>query len=179
MIPGLGSLNWKTSILTGLFAVVVGLIALLFPSFAGVFLLFLVAFVVIVTSFSLIISGYSASEEDSYLRWPFIIIGALLLFLGCIVIIFPQESATIVVYLIAIWAIVMGFYNVILSITYAETRRGLLAVKGIISSIFGLLILFYPPLSSAVLLLQVFGIYLVVLGILSVIVGLMERGSEE
>jgi len=179
MIPGLGSLNWKTSILTGLFAVVVGLIALLFPSFAGVFLLFLVAFVVIVTSFSLIISGYSASEEDSYLRWPFIIIGALLLFLGCIVIIFPQESATIVVYLIAIWAIVMGFYNVILSITYAETRRGLLAVKGIISTIFGLLILFYPPLSSAVLLLQVFGVYLVVLGILSVIVGLMERGSEE
>jgi len=179
MIPGLGSLNWKTSILTGLFAVVVGLIALLFPSFAGVFLLFLVAFVVIVTSFSLIISGYSASEEDSYLRWPFIIIGALLLFLGCIVIIFPQESATIVVYLIAIWAIVMGFYNVILSITYAETRWGLLAVKGIISTIFGLLILFYPPLSSAVLLLQVFGVYLVVLGILSVIVGLMERGSEE
>jgi len=179
MIPGLGSLNWKTSILTGLFAVVVGLIALLFPSFAGVFLLFLVAFVVIVTSFSLIISGYSASEEDSYLRWPFIIIGALLLFLGCIVIIFPQESATIVVYLIAIWAIVMGFYNVILSITYAETRRGLLAVKGIISTIFGLLILFYPPLSSAILLVQVFGIYLVVLGILSVIVGLMERGSEE
>jgi uncharacterized membrane protein HdeD (DUF308 family) len=179
MIPGLGSLNWKTSILTGLFAVIVGFFALLFPSIAGPFLLLLVAFVVIVTSIGLIISGYSVSEEDSYLQWPLMIIGVLLLVLGCIIIIFPQESATIVVYVIAIWAIVMGFQNMILSITYAETRKGLLALKGIISTIFGLLILFYPPLSSAVLLLQVFGIYLVFLGVLSVIVGLMERSSGE
>jgi uncharacterized membrane protein HdeD (DUF308 family) len=179
MIPGLGSLNWKTSLLTGLFAVIVGFFALLFPSIAGPFLLLLVAFVVIVTSIGLIISGYSVSEEDSYLQWPLMIIGVLLLVLGCIIIIFPQESATVVVYVIAIWAIVMGFQNMILSITYAETRKGLLALKGIISTIFGLLILFYPPLSSAVLLLQVFGIYLVFLGVLSVIVGLMERSSGE
>jgi uncharacterized membrane protein HdeD (DUF308 family) len=179
MIPGLGSLNWKTSILTGLFAVIVGFFALLFPSIAGPFLLLLVAFVVIVTSIGLILTGYSVSEEESYLRWPLMVIGVLLFFLGCIVIIFPQESATIVVYVIAIWAIVMGFQNMILSITYAETRKGLLALKGIISTIFGLLILFYPPLSSAVLLLQVFGIYLVFLGVLSVIVGLMERSSGE
>ena len=129
MIPGLGSLNWKTSILTGLFAVIVGFFALLFPSIAGPFLLLLVAFVVIVTSIGLIISGYSVSEEDSYLRWPLMIIGILLLVLGCIIIIFPQESATIVVYVIAIWAIVMGFQNMILSITYAETRRGLACIK--------------------------------------------------
>jgi uncharacterized membrane protein HdeD (DUF308 family) len=179
MIPGLGSLNWKTSLLTGLFAVIVGLFSLLFPSFAGSFLLILVAFVVIVTSFSLVVTGYCVSENDSYLRWPLMALGIVLFFLGCIVILFPQESATIVVYVIAIWAIVMGFYNMILSITYAETGRGLLALKGIISAVFGLLVLFYPPLSSAVLLVQVFGIYLVFLGILSVIVGLMERGSEE
>jgi uncharacterized membrane protein HdeD (DUF308 family) len=179
MIPGLGSLNWKTSVLTGLFAVVVGLIALLFPSFAGSLLLFLVAFVVIVTSVNLIITGYTVSDEDAYLRWPFMALGVLLLVLGCIVIIYPQESASIVVYLIAVWAIVMGFYNMILSITYAETRRGLIALKGILSTIFGLLILFYPPLSSAVLLVQVFGIYLVILGIISVIVGLMERSSGD
>jgi uncharacterized membrane protein HdeD (DUF308 family) len=179
MIPGLGSLNWKTSLLTGLFAIIVGLFSLLFPSLAGTFLLFLVAFVVIVTSIGLVISGHSVSDEDSYLRWPLMTIGILLLVLGCIIIIFPQESATIVVYVIAVWAIVMGFQNMILSITYAETRRGLLALKGIISTIFGLLVLFYPPLSSAVLLVQVFGIYLVFLGILSVIVGVMERGSEE
>jgi uncharacterized membrane protein HdeD (DUF308 family) len=179
MIPGLGSLNWKTSILTGLFAVIVGFFALLFPSLAGPFLLLLVAFVVVVTSIGLIITGYGVSEEESYLRWPLMAIGVLLFFLGCIVIIFPQESATIVVYVIGIWAIVMGFQSMILSITYADTGRVLLALKGIISTIFGLLILFYPPLSSAVLLMQVFGIYLVILGILSVIVGLMERGSEE
>ena len=124
MIPGLGSLNWKTSILTGLFAVIVGFFALLFPSIAGPFLLLLVAFVVIITSIGLIITGYSVSEEESYLRWPLMAIGVLLFFLGCIVIIFPQESATIVVYVIAIWAIVMGFQSMILSITYAETGRG-------------------------------------------------------
>ena len=91
MIPGLGSLDWKTSLLTGLFAVIIGIFALLFPSIASAFLLLLVAFVVIVTSFGLIISGYSTSEEESYLRWPLMAIGVLLFFLGCIVLIFPQE----------------------------------------------------------------------------------------
>jgi uncharacterized membrane protein HdeD (DUF308 family) len=179
MIPGLGSLNWKTSLLTGLFAVIVGIFAVIFPTLAGSFLLLLVAFVVIVTSIGLIISGYSTSEEDAYLRWPLIAIGLLLFFLGCIVLIFPHESASIVVFVVAIWAIVMGFQSIIFSITYAETGKGLLALKGIVSAIFGLLVLFYPPLTSEALLVQVFGIYLVFLGILSIIVGLLERGTAE
>jgi uncharacterized membrane protein HdeD (DUF308 family) len=75
-----------------------------------------------------------------------------------------------IIYFIGAWALVTGVGDLVIAFTQAPAGnpRLILVVSGIISVLFGLLVLFNPPLLTAILLVQVLGIYAILIGLLGV-----------
>jgi uncharacterized membrane protein HdeD (DUF308 family) len=85
-----------------------------------------------------------------------------------------------IIYFIGAWSLVTGIADFIFAFTRSKAgnSRLVLVLSGIISVLFGLLVLFNPPILTAVLLVQVFGIYAILIGLLGVGFDMMSKTEE-
>jgi uncharacterized membrane protein HdeD (DUF308 family) len=122
-----------------------------------------------------------ASDALSHLygraRWALLLRGLIALAVGILIIARPMESVAAFALLIAIWAIVVGFSQIVDSI---EARALLphwwvLLVSGIISLAFGIAALYYYPGLSLTFAVLWVGYWLLVSGALGIYMAIMER----
>ncbi|HZD43843.1 MAG TPA: DUF308 domain-containing protein [Methanomicrobiales archaeon] len=159
----------------GIVAFIIGVIALVAPAFVVGFFVYFAGFLAILLSIFLIVSGAGVAEYRHY-RWALIGLGILGIIIGILVIASPIVFTIVVVYLIAFSLIVIGAGDVITGLTSHETQMnpGLLALPGVFSIIFGGILIFYPLLTTLVVV-QVLGVFAIIYGILSIIIGLLYR----
>ncbi len=167
--------SWWTWVLAGLGALAFGIILLAWnePTVAAIELvagLFLLAYGV----FACFSASSAARREEKYSGQ--LALGVIAIIAGIVVLSWPGMTSRVVLYLLAIWAIVSGVVQ--LYTAYTVRGRGapavLFALAGAVSLLFGI-ILIAKPSGGATAITWLIGVYGVVFGVLYVIIGFEMR----
>lgn len=178
LMESINSSNKTAFLLTRILVVLLGIVALIWPGYVLGFLVYFFAFFAIIGSIGTIAVGISYSKEQLPApRWAILLLGVLGLLIGIATVAAPAFMTVAVIYFIGAWALVTGVADLIFAFTraLAGNSRLIMVLSGIISVLFGILVIFNPPILTAVLLVQVLGIYAILIGILGVGYGLTER----
>ena len=158
--------NWWALAIRGIAAILFGIAAFLVPgiTFAALVLLF-GAFAFVDGIFAIAAGVRSGRRHEQWL--PMILLGIVGVLAGIYTTIWPIVTALALVYVIASWAVVAGILEIIAAIRLRKkiTHEWLLALAGVASIAFGVL-LFLAPASGAVVLVWWVGAYALVAGAL-------------
>ena len=168
LLQSLGRMWWLV-LLRGLAAIVFGILAWAWP---GVTLITLVLFwgaYALVDGVAALVSGWQTKDSGKPM-WQIVLIGVIGIAAGIFTFAQPEVTAVALLILIAAWAIVHGVLEIAAAIRLRKEIRNewLLIVSGIISVLFGALMIANPG-AGAMALLWVIGVFAVAYGALLVI----------
>ena len=108
--------------------------------------------------------------------WVFAVVrGVLAIIFGLIALFAPIATAIVLAILIGAYAIVIGVFDIIEAIRHrGSSLMGLRIVLGAVSIVFGILVLVWPGISLAVLVILV-AIWAIIIGILQVVSSVRHR----
>lgn len=167
--------NWWSLVLRGVLAVLFGIVSFALPGIT------VVALVAIFGAYALIdgivnIAG-AVRAAEAHERWGVLVVEGLAgIAAAVITMAWPAITAVALVYLIAAWAIVTGALEVAAAIRLRRHVAGewLLAVAGVASVLFGILLMASPAIGAVVLAIWV-GAYALVFGGLLIALGFRLR----
>lgn len=156
--------TWWLLLLRGVLAIIFGLIALVDPGIALLALIFVFGAYALITGIMTVIL---AILERRYLpRWGWLLIeGCVGIVLGILAFVWPGETALVLLYIVAAWAIVTGVMEIAAAFTI---RSWLLGLAGALSIVFGI-VLFVHPGAGLLSILWLLGIYAIVFGIVLIV----------
>jgi len=170
--------RWWAVGLRGILGIIFGLICLLTPGIAlGAFVIVFAAYMFVDGVFA-IISGIRAARSGE--NWGLLILeGVVDLAAGGIAILWPAITLVALVWIVAIWAIVSGALMLAAAFSLnLDYGRWWLALGGIASIIFGILLIIEPFIGAVVLTLWI-GAYAVVFGVLLLVLGFQLHSKRE
>jgi uncharacterized membrane protein HdeD (DUF308 family) len=171
---GLVTRDWWVFAVRGVAAIVFGILAFAAPGTTLAVLVLLFGAYVFVDGISLLIALARGDAGARRHGWAVAIMGILGIVVGIATFVWPGTTALSLLYLVAIWAIAMGTFQVIAAI---QLRREIdnefwMALGGIVSIVFGVLLLAFPG-EGLLSLVWLVGIWSIVFGISSL--GLANR----
>jgi len=173
------TINWWSVLIRGLLAILIGIVALALPGVTVTALVFLFAGYAFVDGVVSIIGAVRAVATKE--RWGSLLIeGIAGIAAGVITVLWPAVTALTLIYVIAAWAIVTGVLEIAAAVRLRRHISGewLLALSGVASVIFGVLVAAIP-LAGALVLAVWFGAYEVVFGTLLVALGFRLRAWDK
>jgi uncharacterized membrane protein HdeD (DUF308 family) len=170
--------NWWLMALRGVFAVLFGLIALFAPGAALLSLALLFSAYMLVDGALGIAASVRAAQRNE--RWGWLIAEGLAnIVVGVIAFVWPGPTVLAFVLLIAFWALLSGGFMLAAAFRLkADHGRWWLALGGIASLIFGVLLVI-APIVGAVVLAWWIGAYAVVFGIMLLVLAFQLRSRKE
>lgn len=161
----------------GILAVLVGLLMMIYTGTTLQFLVILIGVFAIVDGLILIVSSFTAKEHNKW--WVFLIEGLLSLAFGIILFSWPAMTVVLMLYMVAIWAIVTGLMEMIVGFAEGEEVVGkwLLATTGILSLIIGVLMLL-APVKTLEIVVWLIGLYAFIVGVAMTIFGLQIKAKN-
>lgn len=166
--------NWWLILLRGICAVIFGVLTFAWPGVTlAVLVLFYGAFAFVDGILSLIAAVMGGAPAP---RWWLAIVGLLGIAVGIVTLLMPGMTALVLLYFIAFWAIAIGVMQVAGAIRLRKEidNEWMLIASGIISVLFGL-ILIVAPGAGALGLLLVIGVYAVIHGIVLITLAMRLR----
>ncbi|HEV8438481.1 MAG TPA: HdeD family acid-resistance protein [Methylomirabilota bacterium] len=165
--------NWWALALRGLLAILFGLIAFLMPGVTLAVLILLFGAYALVDGVLAIIAGLRAAARHER-WWPFALEGLVNIVAGIITFVIPAATAFALLFLVGFWAMFTGMLRIVAAVRLRKEIEGewLLILNGILSVLFGVLLVALPLL-GLVTLVWMIGAYALVRGI--VLVGLAFR----
>jgi len=167
-MPGILAYRWWLLALRGVAAILFGILCFVWPRLSLYSLVILFGIYAIVDGAFNLSLGLQRRPDGR--RWTALIVeGIVSVVAGVLTFFWPGITALVLLSLIAIWAIFTGVMEIVAAVRLRNMIRGewLLGVSGLLSVVFGILLLLWP---SAGLLAVVFwiGAYAVVFGALLV-----------
>ncbi|MCU1657422.1 MAG: protein of unknown function rane [Pseudonocardiales bacterium] len=161
----------------GILAILVGVIAVAWPGIT------VGAFVILFAVYAFLSGGMQAMRAfRSETAWP--VAGGLVLSLldvaaGVVALAWPGITALALALLVAVWAFLIGIYELFLAFSAGETagERALLGLTGLISVALGLVFAIRPDI-AAVTIAEVYGLFSIVAGVSSLVVGANLRSAR-
>jgi uncharacterized membrane protein HdeD (DUF308 family) len=155
-----------------------GLICLLTPGLAVEVFVILFAAYMLVDGVFAIVAGIKAARNGE--RWGLLILeGIVDLAAGLVAVLWPAITLVALIWLIAIWAIVTGALMLAGAFSLnLDHGRWWLALGGIASVIFGILLVIEPLIGAVVLTLWI-GAYAIVFGIFLLILAFQLHSKQE
>ena len=163
--------KWWVLLLRGILLIIIGLLAFVSPLtwviFVGIYML--------IDGITMLMSGFS-DQPAGQSRWPLLILGVLGLVAGLIILWNPSWAAVTLTYVIAAWAVVGGILTIISALRLREEidNEWWLVLSGVLAIIFGILV-FTNVLAGILTIAWVFGIFAIVVGILSIVLAFRVR----
>jgi uncharacterized membrane protein HdeD (DUF308 family) len=170
--------NWWAIALRGVFAILFGLIALFMPSVTLTALVLLFAAYMLVDGIFAIVAAVRAAAHHE--RWGWLIFeGIVDLIAGVIAVIWPLITILAFVLLMAAWAIVSGGLLTAAAFRLHATHgRWVMALSGIVSLVWGILLVIWPIVGAVVLTWWV-GAYAIVFGVLLLVLAFRLRARHD
>ena len=170
--------NWWAMGLRGILGIVFGLICLLTPGLAVEVFVILFAAYMLVDGVFAIAAGIKAARNGE--RWGLLILeGIVDLAAGLVAVLWPAITLVALIWIIAVWAIITGALMLGAAFTLnLDHGRWWLALGGIASIIFGILLVIEPLIGAVVLTMWV-GAYAIVFGIFLLILAFQLHGKKE
>jgi uncharacterized membrane protein HdeD (DUF308 family) len=178
MMSALLAQNWWAIALRGVLGIVFGIIALLMPGVTIAALVLWFAAYMLVDGIFAIVAGVRAAARHE--RWGALIFeGIVDLIAGAIAVFMPIATILAFVYLNAAWAIVSGVLMLVAVFRLSPTHgKWLLALAGIFSVIWGVLVAI-APIAGALVMTLWLGAYALVFGVALLALGLRLRRERE
>lgn len=157
---------WWVVLLRGIIAFLFGIAIFIWPGITLALLILMFAAFVLADGIMLAVHSLMSIKTDSR-WWLRLLQGIVAVIAGIAVLMWPGLTALVLLYIIAFNAILGGAIQATTAILYRKAIRGelLLIAGGIMSVIFGALLLMYP-LTGALALIKVIGIFEIFYGIL-------------
>ena len=172
--------NWWVFLLRGLAGIIFGIIAFVAPgiSFA--------ALVIVFGAYALadgVLALVSAIRRRGGRRWWMLVLeGVAGIAAGVATLLWPGLTAIVLLYVIAAWAIVTGVLELVAAVQLRKEIRGewLLALGGLASIAFGVLVAFFPGPGALAIVLWL-GAFALVFGVLMLVLSfrLRARGRRQ
>jgi uncharacterized membrane protein HdeD (DUF308 family) len=167
--------NWWALALRGLLAVLFGILAIAWPGIAlGALVLLFGAYALVdgVLSIAAAVVGRTSGMP----WWALLLEGVLGIATGIVTFAWPGITGIVLLYLIAAWAIFTGILEIVAAIQLRKEIQGewLLALSGVLSVVFGLLLVARPG-AGAVAVAWLIGAYAIVFGVLLMTLGFRLR----
>jgi uncharacterized membrane protein HdeD (DUF308 family) len=178
ILPAL-SRNWWALALRGLLAVLFGLAAFFLPGITLAVLIALFgAFALVDGIFAIIAAVRTARRNERW--WLLLLEGVFGVLLGVLTFIWPGLTALVFLYFVAAWAIVTGVFEIVGAIRLRQEIEGewALILAGVLSVIFGVLLVVLPAEVGILSLLWLVGAYALVFGILLIILAFRVRNQR-
>jgi uncharacterized membrane protein HdeD (DUF308 family) len=170
--------NWWALALRGLLAVLFGLLAFALPGLTLTALVILFGAYALVDGIFALITAVRAAEAHE--RWWLLVLEGLAgVAAGLITFMWPGITAFVLLVLIGWWAIITGIFEIAAAVRLRKEIRGewALALGGVASVIFGLVLLFRPGV-GALAVIWLIGTYAVVFGLLLLLLAFRLRGHS-
>jgi uncharacterized membrane protein HdeD (DUF308 family) len=170
--------NWWMFAVRGVIAVIFGALALIWPGQT------LQALVLVFGAFALV-DGIFAVIAGIAARWYFdrwwavLLEGVVGVIIGLLTFFYTNITALVLVYFIAAWALITGFFEIVAAIQLRRLITGewMYILGGLLSIIFGIL-LFVFPTAGAVSVIWLIGVYAIVFGISEIVFAFRLRGLK-
>ncbi|MBD2251332.1 HdeD family acid-resistance protein [Nostoc parmelioides] len=168
--------NWWTVVARGAIAIIFGLVALCRPTLTLDLLVYLFAGFWSMGGILLAIAAFQERLHDNHSRL-LLLEGIIGIGVGAIAFIYPGIAAFVLLYLIAAWAICTGIFEILTSLQLRQTLENewLPAVAGILSLIFGIILIAWP-ITEASAIVWLIAAYTILFGTLLLILGFQLRG---
>ena len=169
--------NWWTLLIRGIIAILFGLgILFVWPGFV-------VATLVLVFGIYGIVDGvfsiYLGIRHRDYPRWWLVVLeGVVSIIAGIVVLAYPGLALLTFLYVVAFWAIINGVLEIIRALQLRKEVDGewMMIFGGVLSVIFGVLMLLGNPVTNVEMLLWVFGGLMIGFGVIMIILAFRVKG---
>lgn len=166
--------NWWAVVLRGLAAIVFGIIAILAPGISLAALVLVYGAYAFADGILAIVTAIRRHGTDRW--WVLLLEGLAGIAAGLVTLFWPGITALVLLYIIAAWALVTGALEVAAAIRLRKAISGewLLALSGILSIGFGVLLILFPGPGALAVVLWI-GAYAIVFGALLLALGFRLR----
>jgi uncharacterized membrane protein HdeD (DUF308 family) len=171
--------HWWALAIRGAIAILFGLAALLRPDIALQALILLFGAYALVDGVFAVVGVFGGTRGGTP-RWLLLIEGIAGILAGLIAFVLPGLTAVVLLYLIAVWAIVTGIFEIASAIRLRQEITGewALIVGGALSILFGVILAVIGPVAGLLSLIWLIGVYAVAFGILMLITAFQVRGRD-
>jgi uncharacterized membrane protein HdeD (DUF308 family) len=166
--------NWWIFLLRGILAIVFGILALIWPGPTLEALIILFGAFVLVDGIFELINAFSRRGGDPW--WIDLLQGLLGIAVGVLTFVWPDVTGLVLLTFIAVWMVIVGVLGIIAAIQLRRVIEGewLLGLNALLSLLLGMLLIVFP-VSGALAVSWLIGIYAVLFGILLVALSLRLR----
>jgi uncharacterized membrane protein HdeD (DUF308 family) len=172
--------NWWALALRGLVALLFGIATFAWPRITLSFLVALFGAYVLVDGVFSVIAAFrhDAAREGPW--WAYLLGGVLGIGIGVVTFLWPGLTAMGLLFMIAFWAIMIGFLELITAIRLRRIVPGewLDALAGVLMIMFGVFLLLFPGV-GALSVLWMIGTFAIAIGILMIALGFKMRSLRD
>jgi len=163
--------NWWLEVLRGVAAIIFGILAFAWPGEALLTVILFWGAFALVDGVLAIVAAVKGGNPMP--RWWLAIVGIAGIAAGALTFLMPGLTALVLVTFIAVWAIILGVMEVYGALKLRKEIEGewFLILNGVLSVVFGILILWRPGI-GAVTLVYIIGAYAIIFGVIHVFFGL-------
>lgn len=173
------SQNWWLYLMRGVLSIALGVVALVLPGRTLAVVILLFGLFVLINGIVEVFAAIGAAGTNRPWGWR-LAAGILGVAAGLAILRWPGITALLVLFLVGIWAIVIGTIGIVEAIAdHRELSRAwLVALIGCVSVLFGIAMFAWPTVGLLTLVYLV-GIYAIVYGVLSCVLAFRLRTLPE
>jgi uncharacterized membrane protein HdeD (DUF308 family) len=170
--------NWWAIVLRGVCAVLFGVAAFAWPGLTLAVLVIMYGAYALVDGVLAVIAVMTARQPGGF-PWGMLLAGLAAIGVGVLTFAMPGLTALALLYLIAVWAILRGVFEVIAAVHLRREidHEWLLAASGVLSILLGLFLVVSPG-AGAIALLWAIGGMAIVVGLIMIGLGFRLRGMR-
>ena len=165
--------HWWVPLVRGLAAILFGALAILWPGTTLTILVALFGAFALVDGVFAVIGGFRTNHV-----WT-VVEGAVGIALGFIIFFWPGITALVLLYLIAMWAVLTGIAEIAAAVALRRvlSNEWLLALGGVTSIVFGVVLVLFPG-TGILALVWLLGGFAILFGLAMVGLGLRLRSAQ-
>jgi uncharacterized membrane protein HdeD (DUF308 family) len=176
--------KWRWAIgLQGLASVVFGVVILIWPELSVYALTIVFGIYTLATGITAFVAAFSSQLKEE--RGSLILSGLLGIVVGIVVLAWPSISALALLYVIGVYAVLLGVLAIVASLRLPLDGRetGLMILNGLVAILFGIVI-FAKPGAGALAVLALIAAFALVVGVTELVVAfagkeILERKAKQ
>lgn len=168
--------HWWAILIRGIVALLFAFSAFLATGFTLKLLLIFLGVYLLLDGLFAVIGALAATDHKNW--WVLLFEGIVSIIAGIFVFAWPSLSLLILVYIVAVWAIITGIFEFLASLiaTWASAGKIFLGLTGVLSVILGIVIFMYPGISITAAI-WLMGIYAFLIGLSLIIFSIKLKAA--
>jgi uncharacterized membrane protein HdeD (DUF308 family) len=168
--------HWGLLVVMGVLSVILGALAIVYPGATIVTVSIFFAAWLFVSGIFYVIGSFTR-DGDTGSRVLSAILGVISIIVGWALLRTPFQSVEVFIFVIGIFFLIQGVMTFVSAFARKQGRNWAI-LSGLLGIIAGLIVLTYP-ISSAVTLALIGGIWLIILGVMQVVAGFQLRSARD